>query len=553
MPRRRIFLLTILPLLVVGPATGSAPADEAEEADAQFLREYRVGAEGPALLAFFRQRTLTPADESRLRRLVVQLGDERFAAREQASRELASKGPAALPLLRPALSGPDPEVARRARDCVAAIERGPGPLLPAAAARMLARRAPPGATAALLAYVPFADDAAVEDEVLAALATLTNRARAADSALPPALADPTPARRAAAAYALGRLPAASPAVRKLLADPDPAVRLRAAQGLIAGRDRDAVPALIALLADAPTEVAGRAEEVLGTLAEERAPAAAPGEGPGARRALRDAWEKWWRDHGKEIDLTRPGESAPYLGLTLIAQADVGKVWECGRDGKPRWTISGLVWPMEARMLPGGRVLVVETQARRVSERDTRGKILWEYRAPDNVLSARRLSNGRTFLVTNSTVGEVTRDGREVYRHPVGAAGGGGRVMCACRLPSGRLLVLTSDGALNELDAATGKVVRAGRAPGGACYSVEPLPGGGCLVACYGGNKVVELNAAGKEVWDYPVAGAFHATRLPDGHTLIATHSGKRVIEVTRERKVVWAREVDGHVWRAYRR
>jgi hypothetical protein len=552
----RLLLGAALPLFIaLAGAASTPPADEAEQADAQFLQEYHAGADGPALLAFFRQRTPTPADQEHFRKLIAQLGDARFAAREEASRELGVRGPAVLPLLRPAANHPDPEVARRARACVAAVEHGPGPLLPAAAARMLARRAPPGAVPALLAYAPFADDAGVEDEVAAALSALAARTDAVDPALAAALTDTVSARRGAAAYALGRHPAAArrESARRLLADPEPAVRFRAAQGLLSGKDRAAVPALIALLAEAPADLATRAEDLLAPLAEDGAPPAPADATSAARRAHRDAWERWWRGPGKDVDLARLGEAPPYLGLTVIAQSDVGKVWECGRDGKPRWTIDGLQAPIEAQVLPGGRVLVVENVGQRVSERNTRGKILWDYKTPDNALSARRLPNGHTFVVTNSTVSEVTRAGRELYRHRFPAGAAGGRVDSACRLPGGRLLVFTSDGLMSVVDAATGKVVKAEPAPGPGCYSTEPLPGGGCLVASYGANKVVELDRAGNAVWEYGLPGAFHATRLPGGHTLIASHAGRRVVEVTRDRKVVWERAVDGNVWRAFRR
>src|SRR5205823_7109589 len=131
----------------------------------------------------------------RLEQLVRQLGGKRFALREQAARELTACGPQALPLLRPALKDPDPEVARRAGLCVEQIERGPGAALPLAALRLLARRQPPGAVQALLDYAPHADDPAVEEEVLATLRALAARRGAADPALTAALADPSPARR----------------------------------------------------------------------------------------------------------------------------------------------------------------------------------------------------------------------------------------------------------------------------------------------------------------------------------------------------------------------
>jgi hypothetical protein len=547
-------------LAVLGVLAGfrTAPAgDEVETADEQLLREARVGTDGPSLVSFFRRRSLTAADEAGVRQLIGQLGSDRFVERENASRDLIDRGTPALAFLRAAVSDPDKEIARRAQACIAEIETGPGPVVPIAAARLLARREPARAVAVLVAYLPFADDTLVAEEVLGALAGLKAQPGKVDPALAAARTDPAALRRAAAGYVLGRYPeeAQRDMVDPLLADPEPIVRLRAAQGLIAGKEPKAVPVLISLLADAPDPLADQAEELLWRIAGDRGATPSPyASRANGRDAYRAAWAAWWREHGKEVDLGRLEQQPPYLGLTLIAQSNVGKVWEFGKDGKPRWTIEGLQSPIEAMMLSGNRVLVVENGAKRVSERDLRGKILWEYQTPDQALSARRLPNGNTFVASNSSVSEVRRDGKEVYRYRFPAPGaGGGRINSACKLRNGRLLVLTDDGSMAEVDAATGKVLNSRRAPDHACYSIEALPSGGCLIGAYGSGKAVELDAAFKVVWEYSMPGAFHASRLPNGHTLIASHSGKQIVEVTRAGAVVWEKRLDDFVWRAHRR
>src|SRR5207237_1024784 len=100
-----------------------------------------------------------------------------------------------------------------------------------------------------------------------------------DPLLEPALADLAPARRAAAALVLGRAGTRHQRalVHLLLDDPDPGVQLRAAQGLLLGRDRTAVPALIGLLAKAPMLIAEQAEDVLMELAGKTAPTVSVGD------------------------------------------------------------------------------------------------------------------------------------------------------------------------------------------------------------------------------------------------------------------------------------
>jgi hypothetical protein len=100
-------------------------------------------------------------------------------------------------------------VVRRAEQCIAEIER-PGAALPLAAVHVLAARKPAGAIKALIGYAPFAEDGTVEEEVLAALLSLSKnggqKGQKNDPALLAALADSLPARRAAAAHVLGRHP-----------------------------------------------------------------------------------------------------------------------------------------------------------------------------------------------------------------------------------------------------------------------------------------------------------------------------------------------------------
>ena len=96
---------------------------------------------GPALLEFFRQRT--PSDEvrSRLAATMRLLGDDSFAVREKATRDMIAAGRNALPLLQAAVNDPDAELAQRARQCLREIDAGPEITLILAAVRVLAERA----------------------------------------------------------------------------------------------------------------------------------------------------------------------------------------------------------------------------------------------------------------------------------------------------------------------------------------------------------------------------------------------------------------------------
>src|SRR5262249_17852925 len=168
------------------------------------------------------------------------------------------------------------------------------------------------------------------------------------------------------------------------------------------------PALIDLLL-ASDDVAWRAEDLLCHIAGTDAPTVGRDDGGAeARRRQRAAWAAWWRDRGDAVDLARVAGREPYRGLTVVAQVDTNKVWGADRAGRRRWTLEvpggG---PIEARMLPGGRVLIAENVSNKVTERDLKGNVLWELKVPDRTLSCQRLPGGNTFVATNSTVGEYT--------------------------------------------------------------------------------------------------------------------------------------------------
>ncbi len=314
-------------LLLAAAVRAEPPAAPDTADDEKLLREAGVPVDGPALVEFFRKRVPAEVTPDRLAALVRQLGDDDFDVRDRASAALRALGARALPALRRAAGDPDAEVKRRAEDCLAAVTDGAAAARTAAAARLLAARKPPGAAAALLAYLPFAEDEAAADELLSALVVVGAPGGKVDPIIGAALSDPEPARRAAAALLLGRHGSGEQraAVRRLLADADPVLRLRAAQGLLAGREKAAVPPLLALFGEAPPEVARQAEDLLRRAAGEAAPAAGLGEGPEQRARCRDAWERWWKGQEAALDLTRADVDLEAVNPATVAREAVRRL------------------------------------------------------------------------------------------------------------------------------------------------------------------------------------------------------------------------------------
>lgn len=548
------FLLA-LSIIATPSVIGEEIPDEVK-VDQEFLQREGIQTDGPALIAFFQSRTPTPNDETRLAQRIEELGNTEFEVRERASLDLTRAGRFALPLLRPALKSRDFEVVRRARECIEQIEQTPHAALIASAARLAIRQKPDGAVEAMLRCLPWIEDEVAEEAIFHSLVNLG----LADGVPHQALIDARTHRlalcRAAAGLTLGK---ASPEYRKmampLLEDADPQVRFRTARALVQAGEAQAMPAMLELLTDGSLSQAHQVEDILCTLAGEVMPVTPPQQWDSThRKTYRSDWENWWAKNQEAVDFSRLGRQETMLGLNLIIELDGsgqqswGQIWECGRGGTQRWKLDKVQRPIDAQLLPGGRLLIAEHGAPQVTERDREGRILWEHRTSSQPVSCKRLSNGNTFIVTYNELLEVTSDHKVVFsaRRPTS-------VYYGEKLRNGHYLCVQSNNTVVELDQ-QGREIRSipvGRTSGWA--SVEKLPNGHYLVALYSDHKVVEVDDSGKVFWEHKVPSPGHATRLPSGRILIASIEGKEIQEVDRSGKVIWSVKTEGRPFHAYRR
>jgi hypothetical protein len=325
MPRLAFLLPLVLValLMVAPPASTQPPADNAD--DEKLLKDAGYKLDAPDLLEFFRKRTFSADDQQRAAKLAGQLGNEQYEVRENASQELIKLGPLARPYLREALQSRDIEVKRRAKECLDTIDGGSEPALVVAAVRVLAAKAQPGAAAVVMNYLHWTPNDDVQEDVIVALLQIVEREGKVDAVVAAALSDKSAARRGAAALAVGRSGSAEQRkeLRKLLADPDTKVRLRAAQGLLAARDKAAIPTLIELLAKA--EVASSAEDWLGRIAGDKAPKATLRDTAESCRQCREAWEGWWKANGDKLTLEHV-EVDPLVYDAPRRATDVARRW-----------------------------------------------------------------------------------------------------------------------------------------------------------------------------------------------------------------------------------
>lgn len=502
-------------------------------------------ADGAQLLEEFRSRTLNDKERDRVADLIAHLDDKEADVREKAMADLVAVGRRATSLLRRASSGTTRQAAFAAK-CLELIEREAPAPLPAVAARLLALRKPEGTLETLLAYLPCAETEAVTGQIVDLLGSVGFVNGQPEARLVQALGDAAPARRFAAAVALCRAGNTThqAAIRRLLKDPDAEVRWRTAMALADRNEREAIPALIGLLADLPLDQAWEIDEYLGRLAGDKGPSLPLVGDKASRERARDAWAGWWREHGGGVDLTQAAQKPRMLGYLLVVEGydpvrRSGRVAEYDSAGKLRWEMTGFQYPQHAEILPGDRVLIAEQNLNRVVEREFNGKQVWDKQVP-SPFRVQRLRNGGTFIACRQQLVEFDRDGKEVFRHQRP----GDTILAARKFRDGQVGFVTYQGTYCRLDA-TGKEIRTFRVPVNPNFGVN---GGDVtqedhvLVATSNLNTLAEYGPDGKAVWEASVPFPGVPNRLANGHTLVASHSNTRVTELDRWGKVVGERK-----------
>jgi HEAT repeat protein len=498
--------------------------------------------EGENLLEEFRKRTLTDADKQKVLALIEKLGDLSYEEREQATTALSGMNYKIAPLLRTAVESTDLEVHKRAEKCLQAVNDGKDRLssLSSVTARLVAMRKPAAAAGVLLDFLSIVDDEPAMDQVLDALATVAVRNGSVDPVLVKGLSSKEPRRRATAAAALAFAGAKDQLadVRKMLEDSDKNVRLEVALALAGGtRDKQAIPVLLALLPEVDSNRALRIDDYLRLVAGDKAPIVSVGAEEKDRKKCQEVWSAWWKENEKTVELvsSRPQIGAGALGYTMVLIPDAGMVQDLGRDGKVRWEIQGLSNPFAAQILPRDRVLLAEIGAGRVTERSSKGDILWQKQIPSPV-GCQRLSNGNTLIVCTGNLVEVDRAGNQVFSRLASA----GHYWAAAKSRTGQLVCLNGNQTCQILDG-EGKEISSFHVPNQINHynGMEVEPNGRILIAHLNSNKVCEYDQAGKVVWEANIAQPMYASRLPNGNTLVALNSPGKVVEIDRAGKTLW--------------
>ena len=546
----RGMILACLVLLGAGawlPAVAPFP-ESGEEA---ILRENKVATDGVGAMAYVRSR-LAPLDAARVKRLIAQLGDDSFAVREEASRQLLLLGDRIRRQLQDAARHEDPEVRTRAQTCLRRIEREKvASTLLGAAIRVVGYRQPDGAASYLMDLLPGVEGEPIAVTIRLALADLAVRDGKADPVLVKALTSDLAWKRQVAVVALCKGGASDqlPAMRKLLGDAERPVRLAAALGLVALHQKEAVTTLVDFMDQPLSGDVASAEEILFRLAGDKSPQLADNTLV-SRQKYREAWRGWWKGAAGGADLAALEAATRPKGFTLVVMLDDNEILSLDTANKVRWKFNGIEMPLDIQALPGDRVLLAEYKGNRVTERNSKGEVIWEKKitAP---LVAQRLPNGNTFIATANSLIEVDRAGKEVSNvpPPVGQA-----VMRARKLPGGDLILICQLGTTRcfRLDR-FGKEVRSfGVTVGTSGGRIDVTARGELLIPEMYNDRVLVLDRDGKLIRQVSVSQPISAMALPGGKILVTSMLQNRALEIDLAGKEVWQYKRDSRVTRAVR-
>ncbi len=236
--------------------------------------------------------------------------------------------------------------------------------------------------------------------------------------------------------------------------------------------------------------------------------------------------------------------------TKIVSGDGQVIWKYPQSTRDGWVLpSGniLLAVSKGKEFPGGGVVEITRE----------GKVLFEFKGTQSeVNTAQALPNGNIMLTeagAKPRLLEVNRQGKIVVEVQLTCQNTNHHMesRMARKLANGNYLVpQLLDKVVREY-APDGKIVWEVATPNWAFTAIR-LPNGHTLINCTYGNTAIEVDAAGKTVWqlsnsDLPKAfikDACGGQRLPNGNTVIATYGigveRTKLLEVTPDKKVVWS-------------
>ncbi len=464
----------------------------------KLLQEFEIAPTKESVAAYLVSLHPSPGERELLGQLVAELGNDSYAQRESATRQLLRRPTGVIPVLEEATKNSDFEIRWRSKQILGHTERESRRLLEAVFVTVQKEKLA-GLCRPLFGAVALCKDDYLRIQLRRALAESAQEADA--PFLIEQLHSADVQQRVAAIATLGKISpkAGAEQATSLLGDESPLVQLAALRILADQGRRDSLPHLVRLLDSPETPVRTESIRILRActgqhfgftvyeLADKRA-------------ASLEQWRKWLADSGMSAELKFPlSDVAIDLGRLLVCDMGQQKVIEYDSAGVKTWEKQVGQAPWACFGLANGHRIAGSYQDRTVVEFDEAGNEVWRMNdLPGGPMAVQRLDNGNTLLAIPDAmqVIEVSPDKKIVWKAAID-----GRPTYARRLEDGRT-----------------------------------------LIALQQHQKVVEVDEAGKVAWEIPIKGmSFSADRTPTGTTLICDLQKGEVREYDRSGAVVFTK------------
>ncbi|MFP6905710.1 MAG: PQQ-binding-like beta-propeller repeat protein [Verrucomicrobiota bacterium] len=488
------------------------------------LKQHKIPVDRGGLESFLSSITPSPERQELIAGWMMDLGADQYRKRQDAEERLGAVGLFNMDALRALQDSDDPEIKVRVARILNAHQDVDRHVLLYAVLQVLETNQPPVKLSLLLENLSHADPPWLFQELVDQISKQT---------VSPEAYERLALRKNEHSRAMYMLLSEDPTT---LADglihPSPRVNLAAAYQLARRGEELGHEALWAVMGGEDASVRASAGRILAALVDEPAPYY-PYAAQEARRVQVAAWKEIVTDRSTWVPPSLNRFPPLYrCAPLLLARGYRGGVIEIDPSGQVIWDFN-IRGAWSAERMRNGNTLIASYTERRVVEVTPDGTEIWEFKTP--TMNARPLKNGNVLIScynANKVVEIRKSDDVVVWEYATP-----GRAHDAVMLDNGNVLLCWEKGVREVNRAGDIAWEWLGGAHRSRIYSVQRLPSGHTLIADYGMDRVMELNAQHDLVWKMDVTRPSDAFRLSNGNTLIT--SSKEHMEVTPEREIIW--------------
>jgi hypothetical protein len=246
-----------------------------------------------------------------------------------------------------------------------------------------------------------------------------------------------------------------------------------------------------------------------------------------------------------------------IGGAGAVRQGAGEVYELDKDKRVRWKIELTTQAVDAQMVGASRVLIAEYLAAKVTERDLKGDIKWEYACGGNPIGVQRLPNGNTFIVMPGRLVEVDRNKTEVWSYQRQLPD----IVRARKSPKGEVVLVHNNfnGNANStclrIDGRTKETIKSFNVQTIQMIfgNIDVLPSGNIIIPHYQQQNVREYDPDGAQVKTFNLNWPNSVQRLPNGNTMVTSYSSRQIVEFDANGSQVSTHTVDGLIYNARKR